>query len=71
LSFSDVQIVTILADMDAVLPVVEICRKQGISQTLYYPLKEQIIGIPLNELKPIRGIERALMPLYHHQSVRP
>jgi hypothetical protein len=30
--------------MDAGLPVIEICREQGISQTLYYPLKEQLIG---------------------------
>lgn len=55
--FSDSQIVAILKESDAGIPVAEICRKNGISTALYYQWKSKFGGVSVNELKRIRELE--------------
>ena len=42
--FTESQIVAILAEGDAGLPVGEVCRKHGISNALYYQLLKKGLG---------------------------
>ena len=42
--FTESQIVGVLAEGDAGLPVAEICRKHGISNGLYYQWKSKYSG---------------------------
>lgn len=49
--FTESQIVAILAEGDAGLPVGEVCRKHGISNALYYQWKSKYSGVSVNELK--------------------
>jgi putative transposase len=55
--FMESQIVGILAEGDAGLPVAEICRKHGISKALYYQWKSRYSGVSVNELKRVRELE--------------
>ena len=55
--FTQSQIVGILAEGEAGLPVAEICRKHGISNALYYQWKSKYSGVSVNELKRIRELE--------------
>lgn len=49
--FSEAQIVAILADGEAGLPVAQILRKHGISQATYYNWKSKYGGTSVSELK--------------------
>ncbi|WP_313297304.1 transposase [Diaphorobacter sp.] len=40
--FRESQIVAILKEGDAGIPVAEVCRKHGISSLTYYALQEQV-----------------------------
>ena len=51
------QIVVILAEGDAGLPVAEVCRKHGISNALHYQWKSKYAGVSVNELKRVRELE--------------
>jgi putative transposase len=55
--FTESQIVAILAEGDAGLPVGEVCRKHGISNALYYQWKSKYSGVSVNELKWVREFE--------------
>ena len=55
--FTESQIVGVLAEGDAGLPVAEICRKHGISNGLYYQWKSKYSGVSVNELKRVRELE--------------
>ena len=55
--FTECQIVAILGEGDAGLPVAEICRKHGISHALYYQWKSKFAGVSVNELKRVRELE--------------
>jgi putative transposase len=55
--FTESQIVGILAEGDAGLPVAEICRKHGISNGLYYQWKSRYSGVSVNEFKRVRELE--------------
>ena len=55
--FTESQIVGILAEGEAGLPVAEVCRKHGISHALYYQWKSKYSGVSVNELKRIRELE--------------
>jgi putative transposase len=55
--FTESQIVGILAECEAGLPVAEVCRKHGISNALYYQWKSKYSGVSVNELKRIRELE--------------
>jgi putative transposase len=57
--FTESQIVGILAEGEAGLPVAEVCRKHGISNalSLYYQWKSKYSGVSVSELKRIRELE--------------
>jgi putative transposase len=55
--FSETQIVAILKETDAGLPVQEVCRKHGISSATYYNWKSKYGGLEASELKRIKELE--------------
>ena len=55
--FTESQIVGVLAEGDAGLPVAEICRKHGIRNGLYYQWKSKYSGVSVSELKRVRELE--------------
>ena len=55
--FSDTQIVSILNEAEAGLPVIEVCRKHGISSAAYYKWKSKYGGLSVSELKRMKELE--------------
>ncbi|KAB7619409.1 IS3 family transposase [Alkalilimnicola sp. S0819] len=55
--FTETQIVAILKEADAGLPVNELCRKHGISTATYYNWKSKYGGLEASELKRIKELE--------------
>jgi len=55
--FTEGQIVAILGEGEAGVPVAEVCRKHGISNGLYYQWKSKYSGVSVNELKRIKELE--------------
>ena len=55
--FTECQILAILAEGEAGLPVAEICRKHGISNPTYYQWKSKYAGMSVNELKHVKELE--------------
>jgi putative transposase len=55
--FTESQILTILGEGEAGLPVAEICRKQGISNATYYQWKNKYAGMSVSELKRVKELE--------------
>ncbi len=51
------QIVAILKEGEAGVPVAEIVRKHGISSATYYNWKSKYAGIAVSELKRMRELE--------------
>jgi putative transposase len=51
------QILGILGEGEAGLPVGEICREHGISVPTYYQWKSKYSGVSVNELKRIKELE--------------
>lgn len=63
--FTESQIVAILKEADAGVPVNEIWRKYGISSATYYKWKSKYGGLEASELKRVREMERELAELKH------
>jgi putative transposase len=55
--FTEEQIVAVLKEGEAGLPVAEILRKHGISRNTYFNWKAKYGGTTLNELKRLRELE--------------
>ena len=55
--FTESQILAILAEGEAGLPVAESCRKYGISNPTYYQWKSKYAGMSVNELKRVKELE--------------
>jgi len=55
--FSESQVMAILGEGEAGLPVAEVCRKHGISNSTYYQWKSKYAGMSANELKRVRDLE--------------
>ena len=55
--FSESQIMGILAEGEAGLPVGEVCRKHGISSATYYQWKSKYAGMSVPELKRVKELE--------------
>lgn len=55
--FTETQIVSILNEADAGMPVKEICRKHGISDATYYNWKSKYGGMSASELKRMKELE--------------
>jgi len=58
--FSETQIVSILKEADAGVPVKEVCRKYGISSPTYYNWKSKFGGMDASQLKRLKEIEQEL-----------
>ena len=58
--FSETQIVSILKEGDAGLPIKDLCRKHGISSATYYNWKAKYGGLDASELKRIKELEHEL-----------
>ena len=55
--FSDTQIVSILKQAEAGLPVKEVCRQHQISSACYYKWKSKFGGLSVSELRRNRELE--------------
>ena len=55
--FTETQIVTILNEAEAGLPVKEVCRKHGPSSACYYQWKSKYGGLGASELKRLKELE--------------
>ena len=61
--FTEPQIIGILKETDAGIPVKEICRKYGISDATYYNWKSKYGGMSASDLKRLKEMERELSQL--------
>jgi len=55
--FSDTQIVSILKEAEAGVPVKEVCRQHQISSACYYKWKSKFGGLSVSELRRNRELE--------------
>jgi len=55
--FTESQIVAVLKEGEAGLPVAELCRKHGISSATYYNWKSKYSGVEVSELQRLRELE--------------
>ena len=65
--FTETQIVTILSEADAGVPVKDLCRTHGLSPATYYKWKSKYGGLSASELKRLKEIEeenRRLKKMY-------
>lgn len=58
--FTETQIVSILKEADAGVPVKEIWRKYGISSATYYSWKAKYGGLDASQLKRLKELEGEL-----------
>lgn len=61
--FTETQIVSILKEADAGIPVKDLCRKHGISDATYYNWKSRYGGMDASDLKRLKEMERELSQL--------
>ena len=55
--FTESQILAVVNDGHAGMPVAEICRKHGISRNTYFAWKSKYAGATVSELKRLRELE--------------
>jgi putative transposase len=55
--FTEEQIIHALRQVDAGVPVAELCRKYGISQNTYYRWRKQYGGLEAGELRRLKDLE--------------
>jgi putative transposase len=55
--FTETQIVSILKQADAGLPIKDICRQVGISVATYYQWKSKYGGLEASELRRVKELE--------------
>jgi putative transposase len=55
--FTESQIVSILRDGDAGLPLAELVRKHGISRATYFNWKSKYAGVTVADLKRMKELE--------------
>lgn len=55
--FTESQIMAVLKEGEAGMPVAEVCRKHGISSATYYQWKSKYAGMSVSELKRVKELE--------------
>lgn len=63
--YSEEQIVGILKEADAGIPVAEVCRKYGISDATYYNWKAKYGGMTASDVKRLKLLEDENRRLKH------
>lgn len=56
-TFSEEQIVSALRQAEAGTPVVEVCRKLGVTEQTFYRWKRKFAGLGIAELRRLRQLE--------------
>ena len=60
--FTESQIVSILKQADAGVPVKDLCRQAGISTATYYQWKSKYGGLEASELRRVKELEAENAP---------
>ena len=55
--FSEEQIIAILREQEAGVPVADLCRKHGLSSPTFYKWKAKFGGMEVSEAKRLRALE--------------
>jgi putative transposase len=55
--YTEEQIIGILKEQEAGVPVAELCRKHGMSDAIYYNWKSKYGGLEVSEAKRLRALE--------------
>jgi len=55
--FTDEQIIAILKENEAGVPVAELCRKHGMSSASFYAWKAKFGGMEVSDAKKLRALE--------------
>ena len=55
--FTDEQIISILKEAEAGLPVKELCRKHNISDATFYTWRKKFGGLEVSEAKRLKALE--------------
>ncbi len=55
--FTETQIISILKQADAGVPVKDICRQAGVSTATYYQWKSKYGGLEASELRRVKELE--------------
>lgn len=63
--FTEEQIIAVLKEAEAGIPVQELCRKHGMSNPTFYAWKAKFSGMEVNEAKRLRQLEEENRRLKH------
>jgi putative transposase len=63
--FTETQIVNVLKEAEAGLPITELCRKHGISEASFYLWRKKFGGMAETDLKRLRQLEEENRRLKH------
>jgi putative transposase len=55
--FSVEQIVAILKQAEAGVPVVELCRQAGITEQTFYRWKKQYVGLEIDQVRQLKQLQ--------------
>ena len=55
--YTEEQIIGVLKEAEAGMPIADLCRKYGIHQTTLYNWKAKYGGLTMNEAKRLRALE--------------
>ncbi len=55
--FTEEQIIAILREQEAGVPVAELCRKHGLSSPTFYKWKARFGGLDVSEARRLRSLE--------------
>ena len=63
--FAEEQIIGVLKEAEAGIPIADLCRKCGIHQTTFYNWKAKYGGLTVSEAKRLRSLEDENRRLKH------
>lgn len=55
--FTEAQVMAILGEGEAGVPVAQVCRTHGVSSATYYQWKSKYAGMSVSELKRVKELE--------------
>ena len=55
--FSEEQIIGVLKEAEAGIPVLELCRKHGVTEQTYYRWKKKYGGMEVSDARRLRQVE--------------